>query len=41
MAVFLKLATIAFADGLDVLVDSRPLDVTAGELLHPHDARVT
>ena len=31
----LKLATVAFADGLlDVLVDSRPPDVTAGELLH-------
>ena len=38
----LKLATVAFADGLlDVLVDSRPPDVTAGELLHPHNAMVT
>ena len=38
----LKLANVAFADGLlDVLVDSQPPDVTAGELLHPHDARVT
>ena len=38
----LKLATVAFADGLvDVLVDSRPPDVTAGEFHHPHDARVT
>ena len=38
----LKLATVAFADGLlDVFVDFRPPDVTVGELLHPHDARVT
>ena len=37
----LKLATVAFADGLlDVLVDSQPPDATAGELLHLHDARV-
>ena len=38
----LKLATVAFADRLlDVLVDSWPPDITAGELLHPHDTRVT
>ena len=38
----LKLATIAFTDGLlVVLVDSRLPDVTAGELLHSHNARVT
>ena len=38
----LKMVTVAFADSLlNVLVDSRPPDVTAGKPLQPHDARVT